>query len=52
MANKINLKESYSKRYWKTPSLTIDSVGGFEIQYYTSNLKSRVQIYDSNKINL
>ena len=48
MANTINWGKSYSQSYWGNATTTIRLGDDYMIEYHTSDLNRRVQIYENN----
>ena len=52
MANIINWGDAYSKSYWGIATSTIDWADVYQIEYHTSDLNRRVQIYENNTMTI
>ena len=52
MANTINWGKSYSESYWGNATSTIVWADVYQIEYHTSDLNRRVQIYENNTMTI
>ena len=52
MANTINWGKAYSESYWGNATTTIDWADVYQIEYLTSDLNRRVQIYENNTMTI
>jgi len=52
MANTIDWGKAYSESYWGNATSTIDWADVYQIEYYTSDLNRRVQIYENNTMTI
>jgi len=52
MANTKNWGKAYSESYWGNATSTIDWADVYQIEYHTSDLNRRVQIYENNTMTI
>ena len=52
MANTINWGKSYSESYWGNATTTNSWADDYIVEYLTSDLNRRVQIYENNTMTI